>query len=94
MRAALAAVLLLALLGCGGAARCTELLHPACDLDGGAGCTTRQSCVLAGAAVDPCAGGAGACCFDACAADKDCPTNLRCVGGVCVQGRCAPDAGR
>jgi hypothetical protein len=79
--------------GCGGTAKCTEAVHPACDLDGGSGCSTRQSCLLAASAVDPCPAQASACCFDACTDDKGCPANQRCLGGACMQGRCAADAG-
>ena len=79
--------------GCGGTSKCTEAVHPACDPDGGTGCSVRQTCLPASAAVDPCPAGAASCCFDACSADKGCPSNQRCVNGACVQGRCAADAG-
>jgi hypothetical protein len=91
---ALAALgLLAALPGCPSSGGCTNQERPACSLDGGMGCPTHNSCVDAVQAVDPCAGGASACCFPICQTDKDCPAGDTCVttlsgSQVCAHGRC------
>lgn len=73
---------------CGGSKTCTDFLHTACDLDGGQGCPAHQACLTSHEAVDPCAGDAGSCCFQVCAADSDCPSGQYCIAGSCAQGRC------
>ncbi len=79
--------------GCS-AAPCTDLVHKACSLDGGKSCSTNQSCVLAGNAVDPCEAGAVACCFEVCHSGTCSDDTFQCVDSagakVCAQGRCIP----
>jgi hypothetical protein len=103
MRRRLAWVLALGALstavGCARSSSCQNLVHTGCGLgDAGPLCAATEQCVTADEAIDPCAPGSLACCFQSCAADKDCPSGQQCVmtsGGssVCALGRCDDDAG-
>jgi hypothetical protein len=92
--AALAAALALWVAGCSSKpATCTDLVHHACEADGGPYCGASETCVPSGEAVDPCAPGATACCFALCRGGTLCDGDLTCVNAssgakVCAQGRC------
>ncbi len=88
-----ARLVVVALAGCASSTPCQNLSHATCGVnDAGPLCPASSVCITIDQAIDPCDPGALACCFKACAVDKDCPSGQTCAatasGNVCALGRC------
>ncbi len=85
--------------GCARSSSCQNLVHSGCGIgDAGPFCAASDQCITVDEAIDPCAPGSLACCFQSCSTDKDCPSGQQCVvtgsgSSVCALGRCDDDGG-